>query len=169
MTKEYKRICFLGLIIILSIIYIINSFSVKLNVNSGIEGILIPLALGLSLLLTASLDFLRVLKTEHFHDSINMHKYSSQTNVDSPALKRQLETLGLLIVYVILLQYLGFLFMTMVYLLFQSIILVTDKKQEKSKTLFKLIVFSLLSTFVIHYLFVDVFKLILPYGTLFSH
>jgi len=77
--------------------------------------------------------------------------------------KRMLTSFMLILVYVYLLQPVGFIITTILYLPFQMYVLAPDDKKTK-KDVIQLTVTSVLFTFVVFFLFRYGFKIILPAG-----
>jgi hypothetical protein len=77
--------------------------------------------------------------------------------------KRMLTSFMLILVYVYLLQPVGFIVTTILYLPFQMYVLAPDEKKTK-KDIIQLAVTSVIFTFVVFFLFRYGFKIILPAG-----
>ncbi|WP_277408829.1 tripartite tricarboxylate transporter TctB family protein [Lacrimispora xylanisolvens] len=77
--------------------------------------------------------------------------------------KRMLTSFMLILVYVYLLQPVGFIVTTILYLPLQMYVLAPDEKKTK-KDIIQLAVISVIFTFVVFFLFRYGFKIILPAG-----
>ena len=77
--------------------------------------------------------------------------------------KRVLSSIILVLIYVFLLQPVGFLISTMVYLLLQMLVLSPDEERD-AKHMIRLAVIDVIFTLVVFFLFRYGFKIVLPAG-----
>ena len=117
-----------------------------------------PMCIGaVTFVLAAVLAFLNI-------KNLKMRKAEAEAMVKEDLdYKRMLTSFMLILVYVYLLQPVGFIITTILYLPFQMYVLAPDDKKTK-KDVVQLTVTSFLFTFVVFFLFRYGFKIILPAG-----
>jgi putative tricarboxylic transport membrane protein len=90
-------------------------------------------------------------------------KELAETKPDECDYKKMLTSLFLILVYVFILQPIGFIVATLVYLLPQFVALAPPEERNK-KTIIKLLVIDIVFTLVVFFLFRYGFKIVLPAG-----
>lgn len=161
MFKRYKDVILGATVILLGVCLFIVSFSIKSIPLNLIKADFFPrLIAGLFILLGAILFVSAVKKSRTISCETNKVPFYKNSGTIS-----MLETLVLIAVYVLLMDSIGFVIMTFVYLMAQMYVLAPKEKRNKKNILLFLII-SLISSLGIYLLFVRVFFLMLPAGIL---
>lgn len=156
--KKYGDIIVGGFFMILSAGMMIMAKMLPKSAIMDIGPDFMPMCIGLvTFVLAAALAFLNVknlkMRTE---EAEKMEK-------EELDYKRMLTSFMLILVYVYLLQPVGFIVITILYLPLQMYVLAPDEKKTK-KDMVQLAVTSVIFTFVVFFLFRYGFKIILPAG-----
>jgi len=156
--KKYGDIIVGGFFMILSAGMMIMAKMLPKSTVMDIGPDFMPMCIGVvTFVLAAALVFLNV-------KNLKMRKAEAETMVKEDLdYKRMLTSFMLILVYVYLLQPVGFIITTILYLPFQMYVLAPDDKKTK-KDVIQLTVTSVLFTFVVFFLFRYGFKIILPAG-----
>ena len=85
------------------------------------------------------------------------------STIESCDYKRVFSSMILVLIYVFILQPVGFIISTMLYLMFQMLVLSPDEKRGK-KNIIQLVVINVVFTMVVFFLFRYGFKIVLPAG-----
>ncbi len=117
-----------------------------------------PLVIGsVTLVLAAILTFLSV-------KNFKMHAKELETaEIPECDYKRVLSSIILILIYVFVMKPVGFIVSTMVYLLFQMLVLSPDDERDK-KHIIQLAVIDVIFTLIVFFLFRYGFKIVLPAG-----
>ncbi|MGE4283158.1 MAG: tripartite tricarboxylate transporter TctB family protein [Clostridia bacterium] len=156
MFKKYKNIISGSFVFLVALIMFITSFGIKSRSVGKIGPAFVPqlIAIFLALLsVSVIINGIRKLKVE-----------GSTESHEQEATKKSgvIATLILIAVYIGLLETVGFIIMTAIYLFIQFNILAPDKNKKQPK--FALI--AVLVSVSVYYVFVSVFELMLPAGIL---
>jgi len=156
--KKYGDIIVGGFFMILSAGMMIMAKMLPKSTVMDIGPDFMPMCIGVvTFVLAAALVFFNV-------KNLKMRKAEAETMVKEDLdYKRMLTSFMLILVYVYLLQPVGFIITTILYLPFQMYVLAPDDKKTK-KDVIQLTVTSVLFTFVVFFLFRYGFKIILPAG-----
>ena len=156
--KKYGDIIVGGFFMILSAGMMIMAKMLPKSTVMEIGPDFMPMCIGaVTFVLAAVLAFLNI-------KNLKMRKAEAEAMVKEDLdYKRMLTSFMLILVYVYLLQPVGFIITTILYLPFQMYVLAPDDKKTK-KDVVQLTVTSFLFTFVVFFLFRYGFKIILPAG-----
>lgn len=160
MLNKYRDVISGSVLLIVSIIMFTATFSIKRLTVSRIGSQFMPqLVFGFLAVLSIIIIYDRLKKARLYDSSIKADEKSSEEKVNTKAV---LATFAALAVYAFLLETVGFLIMTALYL-FVQISILSGKKNRKLPT-FAIIAVS--SSVIIYYTFRLVFDLMLPAGIL---
>ncbi|WP_349672069.1 tripartite tricarboxylate transporter TctB family protein [Lacrimispora sp.] len=156
--KKYGDMIVGGFFMILSAGMMIMAKMLPKSAIMDIGPDFMPMCIGIvTFLLAAALAFLNV-------KNLKMRTAEAEKmEKEELDYKRMLTSFMLILVYVYLLQPVGFIVTTILYLPFQMYVLAPDEKKTK-KDIIQLAVTSVVFTFVVFFLFRYGFKIILPAG-----
>jgi putative tricarboxylic transport membrane protein len=163
MSKEYKGLFFAGVLSVVSILYLIGAWNIRLGSLSSSEGRLIPQVAGLLLLVLSFIQIVSNLRLILRNKEPAQIPESLKSMKKDPGTRRVFITLSLIAGYVIFLPYLGFILATFFYLFLQMLTL-----SGRTQKIPLFLIVSLFCTFFVHYVFVTWFELLLPAGLLFG-
>ena len=156
-----KEIIISVFLILLSLGYFYSATTIKTISKSLINAQFVPKILGVGLLILSIAEFIDNLRKQP------TEKSTTCENANDPSERFQIFiriiiTLASMAIYITLLRPVGFLLMTCIYMFVQISILNPAKKLD----IFKTLAFSVVFSVVIYFLFVHVFKIMLPRGIL---
>jgi len=156
--KKYGDIIVGGFFMVLSAGMMVMAKMLPKSTIMDIGPDFMPMCIGLvTFLLAAALAFLNI-------KNLKMRTAEAEKmEKEDLDYKRMLTSFILILVYVYLLQPVGFIVTTILYLPFQMYVLAPDEKKTK-KDIIQLAVTSVIFTFVVFFLFRYGFKIILPAG-----
>ncbi|MDK2799542.1 MAG: hypothetical protein PWQ70_1161 [Clostridiales bacterium] len=161
MLKKYKDIYSGIFMLLLAALIFIGSFSIKMLTVSRIGAAFVPqlIAILMAMLsISVIINGIKRIKVVEVLQNVEEEK-KEEVPVRTFSVAA---TIGLLLVYVSLLEKVGFMIMTAIYLFFQIYVL-ADKSQRKLP-LFAVI--AIVVSVGVYYLFVNAFDLMLPAGIL---
>ena len=145
-----------GVFFFIAIFYLINSFLIETKGVVSIEADFMPKIYG-GLLLTTSIILM-------FTSYFKVNKSSSTAVKKETDWKRISAILIFIFVYILLIQYLGFVLISMPFLFLLSMILTPDYVEKK---LWVYIVFSIILPIIANFIFSHYLNLTMPSGILF--
>lgn len=163
MLKKYKDYISSVVIIVIGTILFCTTFSIKKigGVSTDIGSDLMPKITSLLLIMIGILLFIQkyIFGKKNKKVDFNITKTTVPTKLFNKAV---LSTLIIILLYIILMQPLGFILSTTIYLITQIFVL-TPKEYFKS---IRVIIIAVVTSVVVYYLFVYFFYLLLPAGIL---
>jgi len=162
--EEYKKDIHSGLVFMLMSIFIfIGSFYIPKSTSDILGSRFFPRVVsGLILLLSMILAIKGLIKVRAMTDGDE--KKQSSRKYSKPLLL----TVFILFVYYLMVLYIGFTVTSILYIFFQSLILMQQRDFKNRKKLIILVVVSIVIPIVINSIFLRVFSIILPVGRLFA-
>lgn len=170
MSKKKKNIIPNVVIFILSLFFFIASFTIKLtNIDKIVGSRLFPQAVTL-LLMAFSLflivaDIMANKRIDEAKEVVEEQNKEAIEAVDKPNYINTILVFGSFALYLTLLQQIGFIISTILYLTSQMYIL-APKEDKTPKKILMYTVISIVSTIVIYLIFAEGFQLVLPRGIL---
>ena len=168
MSKKKKNIIPNVVIFILSLFFFIASFTIKLtNIDKVVGSRLFPqivtlLLMALSLFLIIA-DMMENKRNEASKTKVEEDNKEIEEVTDKPNYINTILVFGSFGLYLILLEQVGFIISTILYLSSQMYIL-APKEDKTSKKILIYTVISIIVTMIIYWIFAEGFQLVLPRG-----
>lgn len=169
MLKKNKNIIANGVIFIASLIFFIYSFSIKLtNIDKIVGSRIFPQVITLLLMgFSLALIVMELVKRKDpAEEKVEEKIETEDEEVDKPNYLNSFLVFASFAIYLILLQTMGFIISSIIYL-FSQMYLLALKENRTPKQLIMYAIISVIITILIYLTFAKGFKLVLPRGSLF--
>lgn len=157
--KRYKDSIGACVIIVFALAYYYASFKINILENKLINSTFFPRVLAGALILLSILLIIKDIRRQ------SQSNPESGDRMERAAVIRILLTVLCLITYVALLETVGFLLMTVLYI-FAQILILTPKEQMSVKRLLWFVAISILFSLAVYVVFTRLFTMVLPRGIL---
>lgn len=155
--KKFKSDFYIGLFfLLLSIFIYLHSFNITITIHDAMGPRFFPQLVSICMALLSILLIVKSFST-HNHSS----SYSKLNNIP-----KIIATVFILGCYSLLLNKIGFLILTPLYIFFQIILLLSKNEMKKLKNIIICLVISITIPIFLYFLFSRVFSIFLPLGIL---
>ncbi len=152
--KNYKNLIMYIVLVLVGAALFVSAQSIEVGTTMGKGGDFMPKVCTTAWLILSII----LLISEYRKNDIETKPMNS--------VKGLLLTIGLLIIYIGLIDFIVFTFMSIVYLITQMYLFLPKEKRNK-KQYIRLAIIAVVAPILVNWLFVNVFSLILPSGLLF--